>query len=223
MGGNNHKTKTIFKDKKMTTQNIKIPEGYKADAKGNLVHENNIKPQRLLEDEMVDKVFGYGKPLREQIARFRMHTQDDVDALLELLSQEYGVNRGGKKGNVSFSTFDGLKKVSISQADTIDFGAELQTAKELFDEIVHDLGDGISPAIMSLVETAFSVGKKGRINRENLFRVRDLEIEHAKWEDFRRAINDSIRIIANKTYIRLHERTTTDADWKPVSIDIANA
>ena len=30
------------------------------DAKGNLVHGTNIKAQRLLEDETVEKIFGYG-------------------------------------------------------------------------------------------------------------------------------------------------------------------
>ena len=37
---------------------------------------------------------------------------------MDLLDQEYGVKRGGAKGNASFTTFDGLKKVSISKADT---------------------------------------------------------------------------------------------------------
>ena len=204
-----------------TNQPPIIPEGFLMDHMGNLVHQDNIKPQRLLEDETIAKIFAYAVPLSDQIARFKAHTLDDIDTYLDILHQEYSVTKGGGKGNLTLTSINGCRKVSVQNAEQLDFGAELQTAKALFDEIVGDLGQSVPPSIMALVETAFSVGKQGKINRENLFKVRDLEIDHPKWQNFRNAVNDSIRIVSSKTYVRLHKRLHPSDTWQAVSIDIA--
>jgi len=37
------------------------------------------------------------------------------------------------------------------------------------------------------------------------------------------AVRDSIRPIGSREYIRFFERDTPDGDWRPVTIDLANA
>lgn len=106
---------------------------YLPDAKGNLVPVEAVKPATRLEDETVRKVMTYAADLSAQLGRFMGHTMGDLNDLDALLAQEYGA-RGGKKGNRTYMTFDGLMKVQVQVADRIDFGPELQAANCVIDE-----------------------------------------------------------------------------------------
>ena len=212
----------LEKENPMKEQNKPTPE-YMTDDKGRLVPVNTIKPQRLLEDQVVAKITGYAIPLSEQLGRFKAHTIDDIQVFIETLAEEYGVKKGGAKGNVTITSFDGLQKVVIAQADLQDFGPELQVAKQIFDDVVNDIADDVNDHIMALVNRAFEVGKKGRVNRESLLKVRDLKIDHPKWPEFQQAVNDSIRTISSKEYVRVYTRPDINSQWQAVPLHIANA
>ena len=111
---------------------------YRQDTRGALVPESAIKPMDLLQDEQVRKMVGFARDLSGQIARFKGHTYDDIGSLQALIAQEYGAKIGGQKGNITLTSFDGLLKVQVQVQDQIDFGAELQAAKELVDECLRE-------------------------------------------------------------------------------------
>ena len=89
---------------------LPIPDGieeignkrYMADPKGNFTPVEMIKPQALLEDEMVRKIMGYAMALSAQLTRFKGHTVTDLGEFDALLAQEYGLKKGGAKGNRLF-------------------------------------------------------------------------------------------------------------------------
>lgn len=118
----------------------KIPEGYMKDAAGRLVPIDIVKPTEKLEDQLVKKIMDYARALSDQISRFKGHTGDDIAAYLSLIDEKYGVKKGGRKGNMTFQTYDGLKKVQVAISENIVFGAELQTAKNLIDECINEWG-----------------------------------------------------------------------------------
>jgi hypothetical protein len=198
-----------------------IPEGYMADSKGRFVPENLVKETEKLEDQMVRKCMEYADELSGQIARFKGHTFDDVSAFMDLLSAEYGLTKGGKKGNVTFTTFDGCQKVQVAVQDHIDFGPQLQVAKGLIDECINDWSEGAHEAIRALVNHAFNVDKTGQVNRAALFQLRRFEIDDERWKQAVQAINDSIRTIGSKTYIRFYRRENPQDKWQAVTIDLA--
>lgn len=109
-------------------------KAYMPDAKGALVPVETIKPADLLEDETVRKILKFAVDLSDQIARFRGHTTTDLGEFDALLEQEYGTRKGGRKGNRTYQTFDGLMKVQVQVSDFVDFGPQLQIAKTLIDE-----------------------------------------------------------------------------------------
>src|SRR3546814_8463243 len=109
-----------------------------ADAKANLVPVEAIKPADLLMDETVRKITGFARDLSAQIARFKGHTFEDVNGLQALIAQEYGVTVGGRKGNITLTSFDGCEKVQVQVADLIEFGPELQAAKALVDKCLSE-------------------------------------------------------------------------------------
>lgn len=196
---------------------------YMTDAKGALVPVETVKPVDMLMDETVRKIMGYARDLSAQIARFKGHTFEDVNSFQALIDQEYGAKVGGKKGNITLSSYDGLMKVQVQVADLIEFGPELQAAKKLIDECLIEWSGDSRSEIRALVNRVFQVDKEGQINRAELFMLLRVAIEDERWNSAMEAIRGSIRIIGSKTYIRFYERDRPDARWQSVTIDLASA
>ena len=194
---------------------------YMPDARGNLTPVETIPAAALLEDDTVRKIAGYGLALSGQIARFRAHTFEDLGDLEALLAQEYGVAKGGAKGNKTFMTWDGLYKVQVQVADHVDFGPQLQIAKQLIDECLNEWSAESRPELRAIVTRAFNTDKAGQINRSEVFMLLRLEIEDARWQAAMRAIRDAMRVVGSKVYVRLYHRPAPDAGWEPISLDIA--
>jgi len=192
------------------------------DARGAFVPLETIKPQDKLMDEMVRKVATFARELSAQISRFKGHTFDDVNAYSALLAQHYGAKPGGQKGNMTFTSFDGLLKVQVSVADRISFGPELQQAKALIDECLREWGAESRPELRAVITRAFQVDKEGQVNRAELFMLMRVEIDDPRWRNAIDAIHDSMRVIGSKTYVRFYERKTADGEWRYIPIDLAN-
>jgi len=198
---------------------------YMPDARGNLVPLPLVKPQDKLQDETVRKILGYAIALSDQVERFKAHTMADLAALDQLLEQQYGlVKRGNKgKGNRTYMTVDGLFKVTVQVADYVDFGPELQVAKSLLDACLNEWSADARPEIQAIVTRAFNTDKEGQINRSEIFMLLRLEIEDERWQKAMAAIRDAMRIVGRKEYVRFGMRSSPEADWLSVTIDLAQA
>lgn len=195
---------------------------YMRDSAGRLVPIATVRASDLLEDQTVRKIIAFADDLSARIVRFRGHTFDDVGAYLDILAEKYGAQRGGKKGNVQLTSFDGTLKVTIQVQDQIAFGPELQIAKSLIDTIIVKEAAGATDTIRALVEHAFQVDKEGRINRAALFQLRRLSIDDPDWRAAMEALGDAIRVIGSKEYVRFYRRVPA-GKWEPISIDLAAA
>ncbi len=207
----------------MTDFSPKLKDGFMIDSKGRHTPINLVKPQEKLEDQTVRKIIEYARPLSARVDRFLGHTFDDVTSFMDILAEQYGTTRGGKKGNVTLSSYDGCLKVVVQVQDTLSFGPELQIAKDLFDQCITVWSEGANDNIRALVDHAFQVDKQGQINREALFSLRRLDIDDAGWRKAVQALNDSIRIQGSKQYIRFYERAAPTDAWQAITIDLAKA
>ncbi len=213
------------------TEQFRMPDGrkvidgntYMLDAKGRLEPVENIKPQHLLEDETVRKIIGYALPLSGQVARFKQHTFDDISAFEGVLAQEYGTTVGGRKGNKTLMTVDGLFKVTVQVADRITFGPELQVAKTLVDECLNEWSASAGPELRGIVTKAFNTDKEGQINVSEIFMLLRQDIDDPRWQRAMEAIRDAMRVVGSKTYVRCYRRTGHDAPWEAITIDLAKA
>ncbi|MEO1974788.1 MAG: DUF3164 family protein [Paracoccaceae bacterium] len=198
-------------------------EPHMRDGKGRLQPLSTVRAQDVLQDEMVRKIISYAGDLSAQVARFKGHSFDDVGAFLELLAQDYGESRGGQKGNMTFLSYDGCQKVTVQVADHIDFGPELQIAKGLIDECLTDWSSDARPELRTIVERAFNTAKEGQINRAELFGLRRLAFDDERWIRAMKAIEDAIRVVGSKTYMRFYRRESAQDAWQPITIDMAKA
>lgn len=198
-------------------------KAYIPDATGRLTPVELIPAQAMLEHQMVLKIFGFALALSEQTARFKGHTFEDLGGFDALLMQEYGLTKGGPKGNRTYRTVDGLMEIELRVADQIEFGPELQIAKGLLDECLNEWSAESRPEIRAVVTRAFNTDKEGKINRSEVFMLLRLEIEDERWQSAMRAIRDAIRVVGSKQYLRFRMRKAREEGFSTVSIDLAAA
>ncbi|MBC6416256.1 MAG: DUF3164 family protein [Rhodospirillales bacterium] len=195
---------------------------YLRDAKGRLTPEALVRPQDMLQDEMVRKILKFAGALSAQIARFRGHVFDDIGAFDALLAAEYGGHaRRSVKGNRTYQSYDGCLKVQVQVADRLAFGPELQIARDLIEECLSEWAEGSRDEIRALVSHAFNVDKSGEISRTAIYSLLRLEIDDERWRRGMKAVRDAMRIVGSKTYVRCYRRANPEAAWEPVTIDLA--
>lgn len=194
---------------------------YWINADGGLIPDIAVKATDKLQDELVRRIVGFAIPLSAQVARFRLHSFDDVDAFVALLEQEYDAKRGGSKGNLTFISYDGLLKITVAVAENVEFGPELQVAKGIVDECLRDWSKESRVEIQTLITRAFDVDSQGRINRAALLSLLRHEIPDERWQRAMKAIRDSMRVVGSKRYLRIHQRDNAQAAWQAITIDVS--
>ncbi|GAP24020.1 MAG: DUF3164 family protein [Gluconobacter japonicus] len=199
------------------------PDDYMTDSAGRLVPRANVKPEDLLQDELVKKLFERARSIRDGMRQFREDADSDIRAFLDLLAEQYGAKKGGAKGNLTLATYDGCERVTIAISDTITFGPELQIAKELVDSCLTRWTEGGNANIRAVVTDAFDVGKEGKLNVSKILGLRRLSIDDEEWKRAMQAITDAVKVNASRSYIRFHERASPDAAFIQVPLDIAKA
>lgn len=194
---------------------------YLRDAKSSLVPIAAVKPMDLLIDELVRTTLDEARAVSAQLAAFKQRTFERVGELRALLAQEYDAAIGGKKGNITLPAYGGCAKVQVAVSDQLEFGPELQVAKDLIDECLREWSADSRVEIRALVDRVFAVDKEGQISHAGLFMLLRVGIVEERWVRAMDAIRDSIRIIGSRTYVRFYDRPTPDAAWSAVPLDIA--
>ncbi|WP_294353256.1 DUF3164 family protein [uncultured Sphingomonas sp.] len=195
---------------------------YLRDAKGALVPLASVKPADLLMDEVVRGLTEAAEDLSGQLTEFKAKSFGMVGEFQALLAQDYGATLGGKRGNITLTSFDGCRKVQVQVSDLLEFGPELQAAKSLVDECLTGWSKDSGTELRALVTRAFSV-EKGQINRAELFMLLRVNITDERWVRAMDAIRDSIRVIGSRQYMRFYQRATPEAGWQAITLDIAAA
>jgi len=196
---------------------------YMLDTRGALVPVEVVSAADQLMDETVRKIVGFALGLNDQVARYKAHTLGDVGALRDLLAADYGVAVGGRKGNITLTSFDGLMKVTVKIADIITFGPELQIAKDLVGECLTKWSSDSRPELRAVVQRAFDVDQEGRVNRSELLRLLRMDIADETWRKAMAAIVAAMRPLGTKEYLQVHRRPLATAAWEHVTIDVAAA
>lgn len=196
---------------------------YMADGKGGLRALENIPAMKKLADEQVRKIFGFAFALADQIRRFKGHVYEDLGQFDAIMMQEYGLTKGGPKGNRTYSTFDTLMKIEVRVQDRIAYGPEMQIAKSLFDEVLNARAANSDPLIRSIITNAFDTDREGQINRSNVFVLLNVVDDDPSWIKGQEAIRAAMHVIGSKSYLRLQFRESFDAEWQTLTIDLANA
>ena len=197
-----------------------IPEGYRRDAKNNLIPLENIKPIDAARDDLVRDIVKNALTVQEVLKAFKTRAFGDISAFLDLSAEQYGVTPRGKKGNVTLTSFDGEHQVKIAISDRITFDERLQTAKELIDQCLFEWTEGARKEIKSIIDDAFQVDKEGKVNQYRLFRLLRIESDSEKWKRAMTALKDSVQVQSSTEYLRLYKRNN-QGGYDQIHMDLA--
>lgn len=202
---------------------VEVPKGFMENAKGALVPIETIKPEHIEEDALVRDLMSEAEEINQRLAAFKQKALGSVGAFRELIAEKYGAKKGGKKGNVTLNSFDGSLQLVVAVNESISFGPELEAAKALIDECIHDWSRDANANLRALIDDAFQVDKQGKISTGRVLGLRRLNIEDDKWLNAMNAISDALRVTGSKTYFRAYKRNPDNEDRTPVCLDIASA
>lgn len=202
-------------------QNPNIPEGYKADAKGNLIPLANIRPIDLMRDELVLDLAGKAELLQQDIRDFRDGAFADIAAFVEISAERYDTVVGGKKGNVTLYSFDGQYKIQRDISQHLRFDEGILAAKALIQTCLDEWTAGGRSELKALVAKAFEVDAEGNLSTNRILGLRRVHIEDARWKQAMEAIGDALQIIGSKAYFRIYKRVGDSDKYEPISLNIA--
>ncbi len=184
---------------------------YMTDCQGRLVPLSMVKDIDKLRDQTIKSLYDKFKVKADDIKNFRQEMHNELMTFAELSAEQYGVKLGGKKGNISITSFDGSIRIEISNNDILDFNEQLQTARELISDCINRWSEGSRPEIRVLIDDAFKTDKRGMVSASRVLGLRRLNIEDTSWQTAMRAITDSLHIVSSRKYIRFYVR---DAEGK---------
>ena len=192
------------------------------DAHGRQVPVSMIKKFDLKRNDLVCSIMERTFAERERLAEFKRQVWEEIQAFVDESAKDSGAKKlGGKKGNITLTSFDGRYKLIVAVNDGILFNEKLQIAKQLIDECIGKWSKNARPELKVLVDDAFNVGKNGLVSTGKVLGLRRLNITDATWRRAMDAITESIQVVSSKTYMRFYERQD-DESYKQIPLDVAS-
>lgn len=201
---------------------LQIPAGFMQDSRGRLVPESQVREQDKLRDQIVTELAKDAQAIHERLSAFKRKALADIRDLIQIAADRYEVELGGKKGNVSLTSYNGQYKIQRVFADRITFTEELEAAKELFGRCLDRWTADASVNIRVLVDRAFRVGRNGQIKTAELLGLLQLEIDDAEWQTACQALQDSIKVEGSTVYVRVYQRIPDTDQYRQITLDLAS-
>lgn len=198
-------------------------ENYIKKSNGDMVLKANIPAVDLLRHELVERLVERGREIAELVEQYKREAYLEIEAFVDVCATEYGIKRGGKKGNITLPNFDGSLKVLLSRDEQAQFDERLALGQQLIRECIDELLDGANPELKMIIDSAFQVNKQGQVSVSRISGLRHLKISHPKWNQAMDVLKDSIFAAGRRTYIRLYERKRETDKYTQISLDGSSA
>jgi len=197
------------------------PEGYVFNAAGHLVPEHQVREHDKLRDQVARDLADQAVAISQALAAFKKKALGDIEDLIAISHERYGVIIGGKKGNASITTYDGRFKIERQMAERITFTEEILAAKELIDLCIRKWSEGANSHLRVLVERAFRANRQGQIKTGDVLSLLRVEIQDPDWIRAMEALKDSIQVNGTAVYIRVYQRVGETDRYDPINLNIA--
>lgn len=200
---------------------IPTPEGYWKDAKGKLTHESLIRPIDVERDKLVKELFNRSLAVSACLAEFKKRAFGDIQAFVALSLEQYKVDIGGKKGNVTLYSYDGQYKVIRAIQDSVKFDERILAARELIYQCVTEWTEGARPEAKAIIDHAFKTDNEGNLSVSRILSLRKLDIKDPRWVQSMDAISESLQVVSSKAYVRVYERIGETDMYRQIPLDLA--
>jgi hypothetical protein len=193
---------------------------FMVDSQGRQVPLELVSEIDKLRDQTVRRIADEAMKMKEVLNGFKQRIHDDIYTFVELSANQFGKTWGGKKGNITLTSFDGSYRLVVAMDDTITFDERLQVARQIIGECLDRWSTDARPEIRLLVNDAFQVDKAGNISTSRVLGLRRLEISDPDWQKAMQAITESIQITGSKQYLRFYKRDAS-GKYEQIPLDVA--
>lgn len=200
---------------------ITVPAGYWQDAKGKLMHESLVRDIDKERDRLVKELFHRSVALNQTLAEFKKRAFGDIAAFVSLSLEQYNVDIGGKKGNVTLYSYDGKYKIIRAIQDSMKFDERILAAKELIYQCVTEWTEGARPEAKAIIDHAFKTDNEGNLSVSRILSLRKLDIKDERWTSAMSAIGESLQVVSSKSYVRVYERIGESDMYRQIPLDLA--
>lgn len=203
----------------MKTQTID-GKTYAVNGKNELVPIEGIKPIDQLRDQVIEKIEDRLMDLKQKMENAKAEAMSDINEFVNIAGEQYGVEIGGAKGNLSLTSFDGSTQIVLAMSDSLDFTEGIHVAKQLIDEYLTDLTKDSASDLRVLVSKAFKV-KQGKLDVKRILELRSYNITDPRWKKAMDIISDSTKVVSSKQCFRLRKRQSADSSYALVNLDFS--
>lgn len=189
------------------------------DSKGRLVPEESMKEIDLYRDTLIDFSFGEVEKLLKAMSEAKKAINSCIRAFLGDASKVYKVKSKGEKGNMSFTSFDGKRKVVIAQNYTVTLNEGVYAAKQLIDEFLTDVTSDASADLKELINSAFRV-KNGNLNTDAVLKLVYFDIKDSRWRKAINIINQSKVVTPSAPSLRFYEKNA-QGKFEMINLDFS--
>jgi hypothetical protein len=193
---------------------------YWENSSGNLVPEEMVKPYEQLKDGIVQAISEKIKKMKKEMEEIKNETMSDIDTFMEIAAEEYKVNLGGKKGNVTLTSYDGSIKIVIANSTNQEFNEKINFAKALIDEYLTELTKDSAIELKTIISSAFKI-RQGKLDVRRILELRSYDIKDSKWKRAMELINESLEITNSNRCFRLYVRNDSGNSYDRVNMDFA--
>jgi hypothetical protein len=191
------------------------------DPRGREVPVRYVPALEKKRDALVEKLFKQARKIEDQMLVFKALLWEEIEKYVQSLTEENGVSEGWK-GNLTLTSFSGNLQVEVDVKDLITFDERLNIAKTLIDECIKRWAGESNQRMKALVEEAFNVDKKGKVNSYLILRLTKLDMHDEQWDKAIQLIRESIKPTSTRKYVVFKYRESPDVDWQTMNLNFSS-
>jgi len=175
-----------------------VKERTLTDAQGREIPVKVLHTEIVEKDAAVKKAMDCAIKLQERIISDK---QKLIQTIEKYLNDAARRNNLEWKGNALLISFDEKYRVEMRFREKIQFGIELQLAKQKIDECIKAWSADSNDNLKAIINEAFQVDKRGQLARYRIFALRRYKIKDPVWKEAMELIDKAILVTSTKQYI----------------------
>ena len=175
-----------------------VKERTLTDAQGREIPVKVLHTEIVEKDAAVKKAMDCAIKLQERIISDK---QKLIQTIEKYLNDAARRNNLEWKGNALLISFDEKYRVEMRFREKIQFGIELQLAKQKIDECIKAWSADSNDNLKAIVSDAFQLDKHGQLARYRIFALRRFKIKDPVWKEAMELIDKAILVTSTKQYI----------------------
>ena len=182
----------------MSKASTHVKERTLTDAQGREFPVKVLHTEIVEKDAAVKKAMDCALKLQERIISDK---QKLIQTIEKYLNDAARRNNLEWKGNALLISFDEKYRVEMRFREKIQFGIELQLAKQKIDECIKAWSADSNDNLKAIVNDAFQLDKNGQLARYRIFSLRRFKIKDPVWKEAMELIDKAILVTSTKQYI----------------------